>query len=211
MFDWITGFLEATGLFGIALLMFAENVFPPIPSELIMPLAGFNAAQGIGTLWGAIIAGTLGSVAGLSVWYWIAVRFGLRRLKILSGRLGRFFMMDAEDIDNACRWFDRHGVLAVMFGRLLPTIRTLISVPAGLASMPFWMFLAYSAVGTVFWTGFLTITGYFLESQYSRVEEWINPLSTGVVIAVVVLYVWGVATYPSRHRKRDERRSDSSE
>jgi len=208
MFDWITGFLEATGLIGIALLMFAENVFPPIPSELIMPLAGFNAAQGVGSLIGAIIAGTVGSVAGLSVWYWIAVRFGLRRLKILSDRMGRFFMMDAEDIDNACRWFDRHGVSAVMFGRLLPTIRTLISVPAGLASMPFWVFLAFSAAGTFLWTGFLTITGYLLESQYSRVEAWINPLSTFVVVGVIILYIWGVATYPGRHQKRDKGRSD---
>lgn len=206
MFDWITAVLETTGLLGVAFLMFAENVFPPIPSELIMPLAGFNAARGVSSLWGVIAAGTAGSVAGLSIWYWLAASFGLERLKVLSERMGRFFMMDAEDLDGACRWFDRHGRVAVLFGRLLPTVRTLISVPAGLAAMPFWLFLIYSTIGTFLWTTLLTLAGYMLESQYARIEGWINPVSTLVIVGAVVLYVWGVATYPTRHRKRDAKR-----
>lgn len=208
MFDWITNFLATTGLFGVAFLMFAENVFPPIPSKLIMPLAGFNAAQGKGNLWGAVLAGTAGSLAGVSVWYWLAVFFGIERLKRLAGRAGRFFMMDAADIDNANRWFDRHGRGAVLFGRLMPTVRTLISVPAGLARMPFSIFLAYSAAGTFLWTSVLTIAGYALESQYEKIEAWLNPVSTAVLLILLGLYGWGVATYPARQRRRQAKSVD---
>lgn len=205
MFDWITGFLDATGLIGVALLMFAENVFPPIPSELIMPLAGFHAAQGQGSLWGTILAGTLGSLAGLSIWYWLGHSFGLARLNRLADRMGRFFMMDRDDIATACRWFDRYGPAAVLFGRLVPTVRTLISVPAGLIRQPFWLFLAYSAVGTFLWTGFLTLSGYLLQSQYNRVVAWLNPVTTAIVVLAVAVYGVGVATYPARQRRRAAR------
>lgn len=203
MFDFITGFLEATGLWGVALLMFMENLFPPIPSELILPLAGFNAAQGLQNLWATILAGTVGSVLGLSIWYWLGRKFGLPRLKRLADRLGRFAMMDSTDLDTACHWFNRHGAMAVLFGRLLPTVRTLISIPAGLAFMPFWKFVAFSAVGTFLWSAFLTLIGYILEAQYERVEAWLNPVSTVVVLVIIGAYVWGVVTYPSRMRKRD--------
>lgn len=202
MFDFITGFLEATGLWGVALLMFMENVFPPIPSELILPLAGFNAAQGLQSLWATILAGTVGSVLGLTIWYWVGRTFGLPRLKRLADRLGRFAMMDSTDLDTACQWFERHGAMAVLFGRLLPTVRTLISIPAGLAFMPFWKFVAYSAVGTFLWSAFLTLIGYILEAQYERVEAWLNPVSTVVVVVILGTYIWGVATYPARMRKR---------
>ncbi|WP_435169132.1 DedA family protein [Falsirhodobacter sp. 1013] len=202
MFDFITGFLEATGLWGVALLMFMENLFPPIPSELILPLAGFNAAQGLQSLWATILAGTVGSVLGLTIWYWVGRTFGLRRLKRLADRLGRFAMMDSTDLDTACHWFERHGAVAVLFGRLLPTVRTLISIPAGLAFMPFWKFVAFSAVGTFLWSAFLTLIGYILEAQYERVEAWLNPVSTVIVLLIIGAYIWGVVTYPTRMRKR---------
>ena len=198
MFDWITGVLDAVGLFGVAFLMFAENVFPPIPSELIMPLAGFNAAQGEGNIVLTIIAGSIGSLAGATLWYWIGHAIGADRLKRFAARHGRWLTITPDDIDQANRWFERHGALAVLIGRLIPTVRTLISVPAGVAGMPLAKFLLWSAVGTVAWTALLALAGYFLESQYERVSEWLNPVSTAVVAIIVAIYLYRVVTYRRR-------------
>ncbi|SER53077.1 membrane protein DedA, SNARE-associated domain [Tranquillimonas rosea] len=201
MFDWITGIIDSLGVVGIAVLMFAENVFPPIPSELIMPLAGFNAARGDMPLIGVIIAGTIGAVAGAYMWYWIGKRIGMRRLKDLSDRHGRWLTISPDEIDQANGWFQRHGGLAVLIGRLIPTVRTFISVPAGVARMPLKRFLAYSTAGTVVWNLFLTLCGYFLESQYERVVSWLDPVSTAVVVGILAFYAWRVATYGRRMRR----------
>ncbi|SPJ24938.1 DedA family protein [Palleronia abyssalis] len=198
MFDWISGTIEAMGYFGIAFLMFAENVFPPIPSELIMPLAGFNAARGDMTFWGVLIAGSIGSLAGAVLWYWIGLKIGQRRIRKLAAKHGRWLTVSPDEFDQAQGWFDRHGGMAVFFGRLLPTVRTFISVPAGLVPMPLPRFLAYTSAGTLIWTAFLTASGYFLESQYERVQAWLNPVSTAVVVGLVAFYIWRVATYRRR-------------
>ena len=181
--------------FGLALLMLLENVFPPIPSELIMPLAGFNAARGGTPLWLAILAGGLGSLAGAYMWYWVGRAFGRLRLRALIARHGRWLTLSVADVDRAQAWFDRHGAIAVLLGRLLPTIRTLISVPAGLAQMPFGRFLAWSAVGTFAWTTLLGLAGYLLEAGYARVEAWVNPVSTAIVAGIVAVYLWRVITW----------------
>ncbi|RVV98768.1 DedA family protein [Mesobaculum littorinae] len=198
MFDWITSIIDSVGAVGIAFLMFIENVFPPIPSELIMPLAGFNAATGDSSLIVAIVAGTVGSLAGAVLWYWIGMKLGTDRLKRLARRHGRWLTITPDEIEQSNAWFRNHGGLAVLVGRLIPTVRTFISVPAGVADMPFWKFLAYTSVGTVVWTSFLTIAGYLLESQYDRVSSWLNPVSTGVVVILVGIYLYRVATYRRR-------------
>ncbi len=200
MFDWITGFLDAIGPVGVALLMFLENVFPPIPSELIMPLAGFNAAQGDGNLIVTIVAGTLGSLAGALMWYYVGLWIGKERVCELTRKHGRWLTMSPQEFDQADDWFARRGGAAVFIGRLVPTVRTFISVPAGMARMPMWRFLAYSAVGTVIWTAFLALCGYILESQYELVQQWLDPISTAVVIGIVAFYLWRVATYRRRTR-----------
>jgi len=195
MFDGITGFIEAVGWVGIGLLMFIENVFPPIPSELIMPLAGFNAAAGDQSLVVVILAGSAGSLAGAWLWYWIGKKIGTSRLKRLAARHGRWLTITPEELDRSNAWFGRHGGLAVLIGRLIPTVRTFISVPAGVARMPLARFLAYSSAGTVAWTTFLALAGYLLESQYDKVSGWLNPISTGVVVLIVAYYLWRVVTY----------------
>jgi membrane protein DedA with SNARE-associated domain len=198
MFDWITGFIDSVGALGVALLMFLENVFPPIPSELIMPLAGFNAATGKQNLVLVIAAGSAGSLAGALLWYWIGKKIGMDRLKRLARRHGRWLTITPDELDRSNAWFQRHGGAAVLIGRLIPTVRTFISVPAGVAGMPVGRFLAYTAVGTVAWTTLLTLAGYWLQSQYTRVSGWLNPVSTGVVILIVAYYLWRVATYQRR-------------
>ena len=196
MFDWITGLVQQTGYLGVALLMFLENVFPPIPSELIMPLAGFNAASGKMSIGLVILAGTIGSVAGAYLWYVIGRSLGMKRLCRLADRHGRWLTMSRADVDQARDWFDRHGGVAVFIGRLVPAIRTLISVPAGIARMPLWAFFAYTVAGTLLWTTFLAGAGYLLQSQYERVEGWLNPLSNVIVAAIVLYYLYRVITWP---------------
>ena len=198
MFDWISGVVDAMGYFGIAFLMFAENVFPPIPSELIMPLAGFNAARGDMTFIGVLLAGTIGAVAGAVLWYWIGLKVGATRIRTLAARHGRWLTVSPDEFDTAQDWFDRHGGAAVFFGRLIPTVRTFISVPAGLLPMPWARFLGYTTAGTLVWNGILTSAGYLLNSQYERVQAWLNPVSTGVVILIAAFYIWRVATYRRR-------------
>jgi membrane protein DedA with SNARE-associated domain len=195
MSDWIIGFITQWGYPGIFLLMVAENVFPPIPSELIMPFAGYAAANGSLSIVGVLIAGVLGSLAGTSAWYFAARLLGLHRFTILCNKLGRVATINEADIDMAVRWFDRYGPLAVFVGRLVPAIRTLISVPAGLAAMPFGKFLAISSAGTLIWTGLLTTAGYLLHENYEVVEAWIDPVSIGVFVLIVVIYIYRFVTW----------------
>jgi membrane protein DedA with SNARE-associated domain len=193
--SWIEGMVESTGVFGIALLMFLENIFPPIPSELIMPLAGYTAAEGNANIVLVVLAGSLGSLAGAYVWYALGYWIGEEGIKRLADRYGRWLTVDRKDIDKADDWFDAYGHWAVLFGRLVPTVRTLISIPAGLSEMTWQRFLAYSAVGTVGWTTLLAILGYTLGSRYEDVSHWIDPVSIGVMVLIVAIYLWRVATY----------------
>ena len=151
MFDWMIELIERGGYLGIVALMFLENLFPPIPSELIMPSAGFQASQGSLSLAGVMLAGTAGSLCGALFWYAVGRYAGENRLKRWASRHGRWLTLTPEDVDRADDWFDRHNAAAVFFGRLLPTIRTLISIPAGLFEMPPGPFLLYSALGTGLW------------------------------------------------------------
>ena len=198
MFDLIQGVIEGVGYVGIAFLMFLENVFPPIPSEVIMPLAGFTAAKGDLTLWGVLVSGVIGSLAGAYLWYWIGLRIGRERVKAIAARHGRWLTLAPEDIDRAQGWFDRHGGMAVMIGRLIPTVRTFISVPAGVARMNWAVFCVFSAIGTAVWTAILTATGYVLEDNYDAVSDWLNPISTAVVVLLVAAYLYRVVTYRRR-------------
>ena len=192
MFDWIAGFLDSGGALAIAALMLLENVFPPIPSELIMPLAGFNAARGGTPLWLAILAGGLGSLAGAYFWYLAGRAFGAHRLRRLIASHGRWLTLTLSEFEAAEGWFQRHGRAVVFFGRFIPTVRTLISIPAGIERMPQGQFLLYTALGSFIWSGGLALAGYWLEDQYERVEHWIDPLSTAVVVGIVALYLWRV-------------------
>src|SRR5690606_5686177 len=180
---------------GIFLLMVAEHLFPPIPSEVIMPLAGYLAASGKLSLLPTVIAGTLGSVVGTSAWFVIGWWIGAARLKRWAARHGRLMTLSPGDIDLAQAWFDRRGGAAVFLGRMIPAVRTLISVPAGIARMSLWRFFAFTVLGSLLWTLVLTLSGLVLEANFHLVEEVIDPLSKSVVAAVVLVYIYRVATW----------------
>lgn len=144
MFGWITDFIAQSGYFGIALLMLVENVFPPIPSELIMSIAGYSASQGQLNIVVVVIAGTVGSVAGAVFWYCVGLWLGCDRIRRFAASHGRWLTITPEEVDHACDWFGRHGGKAVFLGRLVPAVRTLISIPAGIAEMKLTKLLVYS-------------------------------------------------------------------
>ena len=174
---------------GIALLMFLENLFPPIPSELIMPLAGFTASKGDMQLIPAIAAGTIGTVLGALPWYYAGKLLSEERLRNLADKYGKWITVSGADIDKSNRWFNRHGNKAVFLCRLVPGVRTLISLPAGINNMPLIPFLAYSTGGTILWVSFLTLAGYKLAENYERVDEYLAPVSKIVVVIVVIGFI----------------------
>lgn len=189
MFESMLNLVDQMGYWGLLALMFLENLFPPIPSEVIMPLGGFLAAQGKMNPVIVVLVGTAGSVLGALPWYYIGKLFGHDRLIALSARFGFIMTMDPPDVEAAFAWFNRHGYKAVLFGRLLPAIRTLISVPAGLARMNMPGFLALTALGSLVWCSVLTAAGYLLESQYEQVEAYVDPVSKLVVYGAIAIYL----------------------
>lgn len=204
--------METLGVFGITLLMFLENIFPPIPSELIMPLAGYRASQVGGSIVAVIVAGSLGSLLGVVPWYYAGRALGKRRVKRLSKRYGRWLTLSPGDVEAANGWFRRHGPLAVLFGRLVPTVRTLISVPAGVARMPLWKFLAYSAAGTAIWTSGLALAGYLLgQAAFEVVQDYIEPVSNVVFAIIVIVYLYRVATFDPERRSDVTRTAEREE
>lgn len=195
MVDFITHIIDAAGYPGIVLLMFLENVFPPLPSELIIPFAGYAATRGELALIGVILSGTAGSVAGMTAWYLLARLFGEARLRRLIDRAGRWVTLHQHEVTRAKSWFDRYGSLAVFFGRLVPAIRTLISIPAGLARMPPARFLLFTLLGSALWVSVLTGLGVLLSAHYQRVDEFLAPVTNIIVIAIAAVYVYRVIRY----------------
>ena len=201
MAEWIIETINSAGYLGLFLLMLLEAVFPPIPSELIIPFAGFAAARGDLSFVGVIAAATAGSVVGTIPWYVAGRVFGLHRVRYLADRFGRWLTLNADEIDLATGVFRRFGPWIVLFGRLLPIIRTLISVPAGLAKMPAWQFFGFSIIGMVVWNCILAGAGYLLADHYHLIEAWLDPLTWIVLGAVVLLYLYRLVTWrPSTTR-----------
>lgn len=200
MFEFITEFMQKSGYLGVFALMALENIFPPIPSELIMPFAGFVAARGDLNVIGVLVAGTAGSVAGALPWYYAGKVYGKERLEQFADRHARWMTVTHGDIEHAMEAFEKHGRKIVLLGRLIPAIRTLISVPAGLACMSMGQFLLYSTIGSLIWTSILTAAGYLLESQYERVADYVDPVSKAVLIGLLGWYLYRVATFKKRSK-----------
>jgi membrane protein DedA with SNARE-associated domain len=201
MVEWIQQTMTALGYPGIALLMFLENVFPPIPSELIMPLAGFTAGQGELSFVGVVLAGALGSLLGQLPLYYLGRWVGEDKLVAWADRYGKWIAVSGDDVKQADDWFDRHGHKAVFFARLVPALRSLISIPAGLSEMHLGTFLLYSAFGTGLWAFILAALGSLLGQNYELVDTYLGPVALVVLSGMVIFaIVWVV----KRRRKNNQ-------
>ncbi len=187
MTDWIKSIIQGGSYPGLVFLMLLENVFPPIPSELIMPLAGFISTQGELSFLGVIVAGTLGAVLGAVLLYYVGRIAGEVRLRRWADRRGKWIGLTSHDLDKSKKWFERHGGKTVLLCRVIPGVRSVISIPAGVARMNLAHFLLYTTLGSAVWTGLLAAAGRALGSNYERVETFIGPISTAIVVGLVLL------------------------
>lgn len=190
MADWIIELIEEHGYLAIAALMVLENLFPPVPSELIMPFAGYVAGQGTLHPAGVVAAGVSGSLLGMLPWYLLGRHIGMARLERWTGRHGRWLALSPGELRRAQRWFDRHGAKAVFGGRLVPALRTVVSLPAGIAPMPVARFVAWSAAGIVLWVSALTAVGHTLGERYAEALHVLDPVATAVLLFAVAAYLW---------------------
>jgi membrane protein DedA with SNARE-associated domain len=197
---WATHLMEQLGAPGAGLAIALENLFPPLPSEVILPLAGFTAAQGRMSLVAALVWTTLGSVAGALALYGIGALIGRDRIRALVARLP---LVKLSDLDRTEAWFARHGGKAVFFGRMIPIFRSLISVPAGLERMRMGTFLLYTALGSLLWNTVFVLAGYWLGDNWTTVQDYVGVYSKAVVAvaAVVVLAFVAVRLVKGRTAK----------
>jgi membrane protein DedA with SNARE-associated domain len=198
MIEALGALIERGGYAGIVLLTFIETMFPPLPSEVFMPMAGFVAARGALTLPGVIAAGTLGTLGGAWFWYIVGRAVGLDRARQLAARHGRLLTLHPADIDCGVAWLDRHGAPVMLFGRMIPAVRGIISIPAGIVHMPIGRFLLFSALGNAIWTTLLMTAGHQLGDNYLLVARWLAPGSQLVVALVIAAYAWRFITFNRR-------------
>ena len=209
--QWAISIMETLGLFGAALLVAIESLFPPIPSELILPLAGFTASRGSFDLASVIIATTVGSLVGAIVLYALGRWVGVERLARVADRIP---LTSAADVEKAMAWFHRFGPVAVLIGRFIPIVRSLISIPAGVDRMRLWLFLLLTTIGSGIWNTLFVVLGYVLGENWVVVEDIASRYSRIVliiaIIVIVAFIVWRVVRLVRRRRDTAARASESA-
>lgn len=203
--DWTVSLMEVIGPVGAGAAIALENLFPPIPSEVVLPMAGLTASRGSFTLAEALIWTTAGSIVGALVLYGLGRWLGADRLRRVAARVP---LMKAEDVDKTVAWFDRHGGKAVFFGRMLPIFRSLISIPAGVSKMPVWKFALLTAAGSLIWNTIFVMAGFLLGEQWHVVEQYADILQYVVIGAIVLALAWFVF---SRVRSMSRARRESAD
>ena len=202
--DWAVSLMEVIGPAGAGLAIALENVFPPLPSEVILPMAGLTASRGTFTLFEALVWTTLGSIVGAFLLYGLGRWLGADRLRAITAKLP---LMHPEDVDRTVAWFDRHGGKAVFFGRMLPIFRSLISIPAGVTRMPLWRFGLLTAGGSLLWNTVFVLAGFLLGESWHVVEMYADILQYVVIGAAAIGVSWFVY---ARTRALLRRRQDPS-
>ncbi|WP_245792452.1 DedA family protein [Bowdeniella nasicola] len=194
---WTVSVMEALGSFGVAVLVAAENLFPPIPSEIILPLAGFTASRGSFSLITVLVWATVGSLVGALALYGVGAALGRERTRKIMGALP---LVKISDVDKTEKFFDKHGTYTVFFGRQIPIFRSLISIPAGVTRMPMLTFMGLTALGSLLWNTALILAGYYLGENWHLVEKYVGVLTyvvAGLVVLLIVL--WVAMRLKSRH------------
>ncbi|WP_433220031.1 DedA family protein [Microtetraspora malaysiensis] len=203
---WAMHIMEKLGGPGAGLAIALENLFPPLPSEVILPLAGFTASRGDLSLAGAIFWTTCGSLAGAVILYLLGMLLGADRIRLIAAKMP---LLRVSDIDRTEAWFYRHGGKAVFLGRMVPIFRSLISIPAGIERMPPAVFLAYTTLGSLIWNCTFVLAGYELGENWWIVQDYVDVYSKGVLVLVVIVIlvfvtVRGVSSWRGRRRLDDD-------
>lgn len=201
MESWITDFMEQYGYIGILLMIAFENIFPPIPSEVILPFGGFMTTNSDLTVIGVIIAATIGSVLGAAILYAIGLFLDVNRMEKIVDRWGHILRVKKEDIHKADAWFERYGIWTVLFCRMVPIVRSLISIPAGMARMNFGLFLFFTTIGTAIWNTLLVWIGASLGENWHTITEYMNVYSKVIYVVAAILLVIAIVWYIRRFRE----------
>lgn len=196
MESWITSIMEQFGYLGIALLILLENVFPPIPSEVILTFGGFMTTKSELTIVGVVIASTIGSVFGAVILYWIGRILNVDRLERIIEKWGKYLRLTKEDVRKADAWFDKYGPWTVFFCRFIPLIRSLISIPAGMSGMNQWLFLLLTTLGTLIWNLILVIVGAKVGDNWHQIVNYMDVYSNFmyaiIAIGIIGFIIWFV-------------------
>lgn len=204
--NWSVDLMETIGAPGAGVAIALENLFPPLPSEVVLPMAGLAASRGAFSIVEALFWTTMGSVVGAYVLYWLGATLGQKRLRAIAVKMP---LMKGEDIDRTVAWFERHGGKAVFFGRMIPLFRSLISIPAGVTRMPLLRFGLLTFTGSLIWNSIFVFAGFFLGENWVIVEQYADVFSTLVVIAIVAAVTWFIVKRVLEFRA--ERRSATSD
>lgn len=199
MFDWIIQFIEAWGLWGVFALMVLENVVPLIPSELIEPLAGFKAAEGVYPVWAVVAVSTTGSVVGSLAWYLLGKRMGKAGALRFAKRYGAWLTLEEDDIQKGLDFFHRHHMKGIVLARLVPGLRTLIALPAGIVNVNIRDYIVFSLAGSLLWDTLLISSGFVLKEQYKQVQHILNPVTNLILVGVLILYVVRVVQHQRKN------------
>jgi membrane protein DedA with SNARE-associated domain len=195
---WVAGVIDSLGEVGVGLLVALENLVPPVPSELVLTMAGYLAGNGRLNVVLVVIAATIGSVVGALILYWLGRMVGEDRLRRW---LDRIPLVDADDLDKADRWFERHAWSAVLFGRMVPVVRSLVSIPAGANHMPIGRFLAFTAIGSGVWNSLFVGAGFALGSQWQQVDQYARWFDYAILVFFVVTITWWVVKKVRQRRR----------
>lgn len=202
MQEIILSIMNVYGYLGVFLLIMVENVFPPIPSEVILLFSGFMTTYSKLNIVGMIVASTLGSLLGAIVLYYVGKIFNKNRLKkIISGKLGKILRLKVSDIDKADSWFDNKGNKTVFFCRFVPLIRSLISIPAGMSEMPILKFIIYTVVGSLIWNAVLIIVGSIVGENWTSILIILDTYSHVVVILLAIIFIVGIYIFYKKRKK----------
>ncbi|WP_066684668.1 DedA family protein [Christensenella intestinihominis] len=207
--DWIVTLMDRFGYLGIAALIAVENIFPPIPSEVVLTFGGFMTTYSSLGVWGVVLAATAGSVAGALVLYWVGRLLNAERLeKWLGGKLGRILHLRPDDVEKACVWFEKRGGKAVFLCRFIPIVRSLISIPAGMTRMNVPKFLALSAAGTFLWNLVLVNLGAFMGASWEKIADAIGVYASVVLVAIAAAFLTAAFLFYKKRLAKKKRRCE---
>ncbi|MCT4796812.1 MULTISPECIES: DedA family protein [Exiguobacterium] len=194
MRDWMIGIIEQFGYVGIAFMIFIENVFPPIPSEVVLLFGGFFAVKTDLMIWLVIVAATVGAIAGAVLLYGIGLYLDVEQIEKWTKKYGKWIRLDLDDVHKADAWFDRYGGWMVFFGRLMPVVRSLISLPAGMSNMPFVKFLLLSTAGTLIWNSILIFIGIRVGENWESILRYLDVYSYAIyallAVGLILYFIW---------------------